>query len=255
MARITAVAIQKGGQGKTTTAAALGAGLALKGYSVLHVDLDAQGNLTYSMGGDATGLTGHNAMDMLQGASSAAEAVQHTALGDVIGSSPALAAADTVFMAVGKEYKLREALDAISGQYDYILLDTPPSLGILTINALTAANDILIPVQADMFSLQGVGQLWQTIGAVRRYCNPRLGIAGLLLTRFNGRAIISRELSDMLAQTAAQMGTKVFAARIRECTALKEAVACKKSIFAYAPRSNASMDYQAFIDEYLEGEG
>lgn len=255
MAKITAVAIQKGGQGKTVTAYALGAGLALRGQRVLYIDLDAQGNLSYTLGADATGLAGRSAYEVLQGAASAADTIQHTALGDIIASSPALAAADTTLTAVGKEYRLREALEAVGAAYDRIILDTPPSLGIATVNALTAADSLIIPAQADMYSLQGIGQLWQTIQTIRRYCNPRLSIDGILLTRFNGRAVISRDLSDMLAQTAAQMGTKVFKARIRECTAIKEAVAVKRDIYTYAPRSNASADYSAFIDELLEGEG
>lgn len=254
MARITAVAIQKGGQAKTTTAAALGAGLSLRGRRVLYIDLDAQGNLSYSLGADATGLTGASIMDVLQGTTSAAEAIQHTSLGDIISSSPALAGADTVLTAVGKEYRLKEALEGLAGAYDFIILDTPPSLGILTINALTAADDLLIPVQADMYSLQGLGQLWQTVQTIRKYCNPRLAIDGLLITRYNGRPVLSRALSDMLAQTAAQMGTKTYSSRIRECIALKEAVADKKDIYSYAPRSNAAADYSAFIAEFLEGE-
>ena len=255
MAKITAIAIQKGGQGKTVTAYALGAGLALRGQRVLFIDLDAQGNLSYTLGADATGLAGRSAYEVLQGATTAPEAVQHTPLGDIIASSPALAAADTTLTAVGKEYRLREALEALGGAYDRIILDTPPSLGIATVNALTAADSLIIPAQADMYSLQGIGQLWQTIQTIRRYCNPRLFIDGILLTRFNGRAVISRDLSDMLAQTAAQMETKVFKARIRECTAIKEAVAVKRDIYTYAQRSNASADYSAFIDELLEGEG
>ena len=255
MAKITAIAIQKGGQGKTVTAYALGAGLALRGQRVLFIDLDAQGNLSYTLGADATGLTGRSAFEVLQGATSATEAIQHTPLGDIIASSPALAAADTTLTAVGKEYRLREALEALGDAYDRIILDTPPSLGILTVNALTAADSLIIPAQADMYSLQGIGQLWQTIQTIRRYCNPRLAIEGVLLTRYNGRAVISRDLSDMLEQTAAQMGTKVFKARIRECTALKEAVAVKTDIYTYAPRSNAAADYSAFIGELLEGEG
>ena len=125
----------------------------------------------------------------------------------------------------------------------------------MTVNALTAADSLIIPAQADMYSLQGIGQLWRTIPTIRRYCNPHLAIEGVLLTRFNGRAVISRDLSDMLEQTAAQMGTKVFKTRIRECTALKEAVAVKTDIYTYAPRSNAAADYSAFIGELLEGDG
>lgn len=254
MAKTVAITIQKGGQGKTVTSFALGAGLILRGLRVLYVDLDAQGNLSYTLGADATGLSGYSIFEVLHGAVTAADAIQHTALGDIIASSPALAAADTSLTAVGKEYRLREGLEPLQPLYDYIIVDCPPSLGVLTVNALTAADTLVIPAQADAYSLQGIGQLWQTVKTIKRYCNPALSIDGILLTRFNGRAIISRDFSDMLSQTAEQMGTRVYDARIRECTAVKEAVAVKKDIYTYAPRSNAAADYSNFIEEFLPGE-
>ena len=247
---VIAVINQKGGVGKSTTAHAIGAGLTLKGYRVLYVDLDAQGNLSYTLRADTNGLT---AMELLQGRNTQA-AIQRTAQGDIIASSPSLAGADTIITAVGKEYRLREALEPLGGLYDYCIIDTPPALGILTINALTACNGAIIPAQADVYSLQGISQLHTTIETVKQYCNPALTIKGIVLTRYNSRAIISREVADMIEQTAGQLQTKLYKAKIRECTAIKEAQATQQDIYSYAPRSNATADYTALIAEILGGE-
>lgn len=252
--QIIAIANQKGGVAKTTTTLAIGAGLARKGYKVLFVDLDAQTNLSYVMEADATGLTGLTSLDVMEGRSSAADAIQHTRHGDIIAASPALAGADAALTQVGKEYRLKEALEVLSPLYDFILLDTPPALGILTVNALTACNGCIIPAQADIYSLQGISQLYNTLQTVKKYCNPSLNVLGILLTRFNARAIISREAAEMIAQAADQMGSRLYTARIRECTAIKEAQACREDIFTYAPHSNAAADYAALIDEILNVE-
>lgn len=247
---VIAVINQKGGVGKSTTVHAIGAGLALKGYRVLYIDLDAQGNLSYTLGANTGGLT---AMELLQGKSQQAT-IQRTAQGDIIASSPSLAGADTIITATGKEYRLREALEPLKKNYDYCIIDTPPALGILTINALTACTGAIIPAQADIYSLQGISQLHSTIETVKRYCNPALSIKGIVLTRYNPRAIISREVADMIEQTAGQLQTKLYNAKIRECTAIKEAQATQQSIYSYAPRSNATTDYTALIAEILGGE-
>lgn len=180
--------------------------------------------------------------------------MQHTAQGDTIASSPTLAGADTIITAVGKEYRLKEALATIQEQYDYIIIDTPPALGILTINALTACDGCIIPAQADIYSLQGINQLYGTIQTVMKYCNPSMVVMGILLTRYNARAIISREVAEMVEQTAEQLHTKLYQAKIRECTALKECQAMKQDIYSYAPKSNAAADYSAFIDEIISEE-
>lgn len=249
--KIYSIINQKGGVGKSTTALSIGSGLYLDGKRVLFIDLDAQGNLTYSINNDQSE---QNAMNVLMEPSSIKQEICHTELGDIIPSSPLLATADTNITQTGKEYRLKEAIALVKDDYDYVIIDTPPALSILTVNALTACDGVIIPAQSDIFSLQGIGQLNSTIQTVKKYCNPSLTIIGIILTRFNSRSIITREVAALINQTAEQLGTKVFSTKIRECSAIKEAQAVKQSIFTYAPKSNASADYKLIIDELLKGE-
>lgn len=249
MSRIIAVINQKGGVGKSSTALALAAGLRLKKRKVLSVDLDAQGNLSYTLDSDPKR---PSVYEVLNQAVAAAEAVQSGPQGDFLASSPALAGADTILTATGKEYRMREALAPIRDRYDYIVLDTPPALGILTINALTAADAAIVPAQADIYSLAGIGQLHQTIETVRQYCNPALTIMGIVLTRYNPRSVLSRDLTSLIQQTAEQLGTKVFKAPIREAVAVREAQAKRQSLFDYAPKSPVAGDYLALVREVLK---
>lgn len=240
---------RKGGVGKTASTHALGAGLARRGYKVLYIDLDSQCNLTYDLGANPAPLT---SMEVLSGTATAQEAIQSTQGGDIIPASPNLATAEAVIIGTGKEYRLKEALEPLQGIYDYIVIDTPTILGVLTINALTACNSAIIPVQPEVHSLQGIGLLYETLTAVKKYTNPALTIKGILITRYNGRAILSKDMRSNLEDIAKELGTKVFSTPIRECTAVKEAEASQKDIYSYAPRSNATKDYTALIDEILE---
>ena len=249
MAEIIAIANQKGGVGKSTTAHALGQGLLFNGYKVLFVDLDSQANLSYTMRADVEGLT---AYDLLHGTATAAEAIQHTEAGDIIAASSKLAGSDRGINGEGADLILKKALEPIASSYEFIIIDTPPALGILTINAFTAANRVIIPAQADIYSLQGIGQLYSTITAVQQHTNPALSIAGILITRYNGRAILSRDLSELLTDTAEKLQTKVYKTRIREAIAIKEAQARRTDIFSYAAKTNPAKDYNAFINELLK---
>lgn len=240
---------QKGGVGKSTTAAALGAGLVRGNARVLYIDLDPQGNLTYSLGADAAGLPGKTALDVLMKAATIEEAALNVDGAQLVPSTPALAGTDMTLTATGKEYRLKEALAALGDKYDYCIIDTPPALGILTVNALTAASGAVIPAQADIFSLQGIAQLYCTVDAVKQYTNPALEILGILLTRWNGRAIISRDIMELLEETAEKLHTRLFSTKIRECIAIKEAQAQRENIYDYAPKSNAAEDYFAFVEE------
>ena len=245
---VIAIVNRKGGVGKTATAQALGAGLIKKGCSVLYIDLDSQTNLTYGLGADAGGLS---SMDVLAGDATAQEAIQHTQQGGVIAGAEALAGADAAIDGTGKEYRLKEALEGL--QYDYCIIDTPAALGTLTVNALTAADSVIIPVQAEVYSLQGIGQLSKTIETVKKYCNRNLYIRGILITRYNGRAIISRDMQSNLEDAAAQLKTRLYSTPIRECVSIKEAQASQQDIYSYAPRSNAAKDYADFLEEFMKG--
>ena len=249
MSRVYAVINQKGGVGKSTTAATLAAGLSLKGYKTLSIDLDAQGNLTYTAGAKTNGAT---APGVLTGEVKAEDAIQHTPSGDIIAANKALAGADAFIADTGKEYRLKEALESLQAAYDYIIIDTPPALGILTINALTACNSVIIPAQADIYSLQGIEQLADTMKPVKKYCNPNLKIAGILLTRYNSRSVLSREVAELAEQLADKLGTKLFKTTIREAIAVKEAQISQQSLFDYAPKAKVTEDYRAFIEELLE---
>lgn len=247
--QVISVVNRKGGVGKTATAHALGAGLSLRGYKVLFVDLDSQCNLSFDLGAKTAPLT---ALEVLTGSAKAEEAIQHTPSGDIISGSPALAGADLTIDGTGKEYRLKEALESL--QYDYIIIDTPPALGVLTINALTASDRAIIPAQAEVYSLQGIGLLYEAIHAVQKYTNKSLIVEGVLITRYNGRAILSKDMKSNLEEIAQSLDTKVFTTPIRECISIKEAQAMQQDIFSYAPRSNASKDYTSLIDEILGSE-
>ncbi len=248
MEDIIAISNQKGGVGKSTTAGALGDGLQRSGYRVLYVDMDAQCNLTYCLGADIGGVS---VLEVLTGSVFTQDAIIHTEQGDLLKGSPALAGADLMLTEVGKEYRLKEALKPILGSYDYVVIDCPPALGILTVNALTACTKVIIPAQPDIVSLQGIGQLANTIQAVCKYCNRHLDVLGIVLTRFNYRSALARQMLDMYKDTAAGLGTKVFTTKIRECQALKEAQAMRQSIFDYAPKSNGAQDYMDLLKEVL----
>lgn len=246
---------QKGGVGKSTTAHAIGAGLRARKERVLYVDLDAQCNLSQTLGAVGEGAT---ILDLIgermpeEGRREIVQAaVQHLPVGDLLPATSTLAAADINITGVGKEHRLAEVLACFEEDYDYIVIDTPPALGILTVNALTAATGAVIPAQADTYSLQGIGQLYDTIEAVRAYTNPNLRVLGIVLTRYNNRAILNREVAESMDEAAQMMGTKLYKTSIRECIALREAQASQTDIFSYAPRSNASADYIALLREML----
>lgn len=250
-----AIVAQKGGVGKTTTAQAIGTGLSRYASArVLFVDTDAQGNLSRSLEADRSG-TVPSSLDVMTGRAATQDAIQITPQGHVIASTPALSGADRepALSKVGREYRLKKALEAVSEAYDYCIIDTPPALSIITVNALVAADKVVSPAQADIYSLDEMEPLSETIDTVRTYCNPSLKVDGILLTRFSNRAVISRELADLIEQATKSMNTRLYDTRIRECSAIKEAQALRQDIFSYAPRSNAAKDYKAVIEEITGG--
>lgn len=251
MKDIIAISNQKGGIGKSTTAQAIGAGLSLKGYRVLMVDLDSQCNLSIATGADSGELT---SFDILSKGKKvpAAHAVQMiTDKLDIIPASNALSTISDHLPKIGRFDQLKKALEPLADEYEYIVLDTPPALGDLTLNALMAATRVIIPAQADLFSLEAIKELGQTIDDIREY-NADLKVDGILLTRYQPRSILTQELTEVIGETAAALGTKVYNQPIREAIAIKEAQAVKEDIFSYAPKSNVAGDYGSFIDELLK---
>ncbi|MCQ2591719.1 MAG: AAA family ATPase [Treponema sp.] len=249
--KIITVTNQKGGAGKTTTVDAVLSALTLKGIKALAVDLDPQCNLTFSMNADSGK---DNILDVLTGESKVQDAIQHLKNGDLIAGTAHLAAAESILTQTGKEYRLKESLEEIKNQYDYILIDTPPALGILTINALTACTSVVIPAQADIYSIQGIQRLAETIKPVKQYTNPQIKIDGILLTRYNDRTVLSRTVAELAEQIAQGLNARLFKATIREATAIKEAQISQKSIFEYAKGSKVAEDYSAFVEELLSFE-
>lgn len=245
-----AILNQKGGVAKTTTAHAIAAGLHAKGRKVLMVDLDGQRSLSVITGAEAAA---PSAFDVLMKRTPTERAIKRCLCGDIIVADDTLTASDTLLKDTGREYRLREALQPIRSAYDYCIVDCPPSLGILTINALTAADSCIVPAQADYLSLQAIAQLHDTVRTVQTYTNNTLKVKGIVITRYNGRAILSRELVEMIEDKAKEIGTKVYSAKIRECIAVKEAQAVHQSIFDYAPKSNAAKDYAALVGEIERG--
>lgn len=244
------VANQKGGIGKTTTATTLAGILGKKGKTLL-IDADPQGNssATYQAEIENQG-TLYDVMvdsDMLP----LEDAIQHMPNGDIVASDPLLSKAEKILDGdVEGLYRLKDAIDELEG-YDYIVIDTAPSLNVILYNCLIAADEVIIPVTADAYSMQGLQQLCNTIKAVQRRQNSSLRIAGLLLTKFSGRSNLEKKVKEELEQQANELGTKVFQTAIRECVKTKEAQEAKKLLIDYAPKCTSMEDYQAFVKELI----
>lgn len=247
MSHIITVTNQKGGVGKTTTCSALVCGLHAKGYKVLGVDLDPQGNLGFSLGIDIeNGLTIY---DLLKEDVTADQVIRHTAYGDVIPSNILLSSAELEFSRAGREFILRNAIDPIKDDYDYIIIDTPPALNILTVNAYVTSQSLIIPMIPEVLSLLGISQLKDTIEVVRKYYNAGLQILGVLLTKYNKHLNLVKEVEELTAAIADQLQTSILNAKIRNNIAVAEAPAHGQSVLTYAPKSNAAQDYNDLIKE------
>jgi chromosome partitioning protein len=246
--KVVTIINQKGGVGKTTVTLFLGVGLSKMGKKVLFIDLDAQGNLSYTMNSPEN--QENTALEVLSGGS-ITKSIVHTKQGDLISSNPALSAMDKSLTEIGKEYLLREQIKKIKDQYDFILIDTPPSLGILTINALTASEGAIVPAQADIYSIQGIGQIYGTIKAINKYTNPDLKVYGILLNRYNPRLNISQNITHMIKETADSLDIKTFEAKIYECAAVRECEALQSNIFDYPKENKAKSHFELFLNEFL----
>ena len=250
MGEIVACANQKGGVGKTTTVVNLASYLASAGQRILVVDLDPQGNATSGLGIDRDGLEG-SAYDLLVGDGVAAELELASEVGGlrVIPSGRELAGAEVELVGLeGRERRLQRALRTGLDRFDYILLDCPPSLGLITVNALTAADSVLIPIQCEYYALEGLSQLMSTIDLIRDNLNPNLRVKGVLLTMFDSRTTLS---ADVSAEVRRHLDGQVFDAVVPRSVRLAEAPSYGKPIALYSPESRGAQAYQRLAEELL----
>ena len=261
MTKIIAIINQKGGVGKTTTTVNLGAALAEKGKKVLLFDMDAQSNMTTHLGvgvqeGDfqegIEDVEYPSSYDILKGSKTVAECVVHRSKNlDVVPSSLSLSAADLELGGVvGRELILKRALTNIQDNYDYIIIDCPPALGLLSLNALDAADSVIIPVQSEYLALHGVRQLLDTIEQVKSVFNPVLRVMGVLICLHDIRKKLARAVSDTIRT---YFGDLVFETVIKTNVALAEAPSDGKTIFEYAPRERGADDYRELANEIESG--
>ena len=254
MAHIYTLVNQKGGVGKTTTSINLAAYLALFGQRVLVVDLDPQANATSCLGVDKLQVAGGTYEALLGSAASQYILLNERLKFSLLPSSPSLAGAEVELVdELARETRLKKTLESLNDRYDYILIDCPPSLGLLTVNGIVAAQDgVIVPVQCEYLALEGLGQLTQTIQRVRAALFPNLKVRGVVLTMFDSRTNLS---TDVVAEVSKHFPDQVFKAIVPRSIRLAEAPSYGLPISAYAPSSVGAQAYEALARELLKGDG
>ncbi len=250
-AKILCVSNQKGGVGKTTTTNAIAMGLRHMGRRVLCIDFDPQGDLSFGLRADNRVEMQNSIYHALKGELLTVQTIQHTPFCDVIAANMLLSGIELEFTGKGREYLLRDCLKPVLHLYDNILIDSPPALGILTVNAFTTSDWVLMPVQPDIFSLQGLVQLSGTLEEVRRKSNPRVAAAGVLLTRFVARENASRVIRDAAKDITRQLGIPLLETTIRNSNALTIAQIHRADVMNFT-KNRAVNDYRALLDELIQ---
>jgi len=249
MANVIALANQKGGVAKTTTTLNLGVALREKGHRVLVVDLDPQGNLTMSQGMNPDAIE-RSMFDVLVHRIPISDVIRSVEV-DIAVASIDLAGAELALSAlIGRERALEKALVEVRDRYDFVLIDTPPSLGLLTINAFVAADSVIVPVQCEYLSLRGLVQLENTLAMVRENLNPRVRVRGIVPTMYDGRTLHAREAIDILEE---HFGDLVYQTRIRKTVRYAEAPVKGSSVLRYDPTGPAAQAYRDLAKEVLDG--
>lgn len=252
MARVIAITNQKGGVGKTTTAVSLATGLSKMGKRTLLIDTDSQCNSTdtYRAMIEDT----ETIYDLLFENYKAIDCIQKTEVGDIIACDPLMREAEQRFPNDNsRSFLLREKCDELGKYYDYIIIDTPPTMGVILSNVFTYANEIIIPVTCDRYGLAGIDLLSQTIISAKKYTNQNLEILGMVIIKYNERYNICKEIKDGLPKVAEILNTKVFQTMIRESVSCRESQSARKSIFEYAATSTTAQDYMSLCEEILKG--
>ena len=244
---ILTVAFGKGGSCKTTTVCALVNYARMKGKSVLCVDADPQANATFALQGNAAA---PGLYEVMTGQTQAAQAIQQTPQTHLIAAGLNMAQLEQkIADEKERDFILKKALQPLRNVYDLIVIDTQPDLNTILVNALSASDAVLLPMQANSFAIMGLYQMQATITQVRNRCNPALTIAGILLTKYKPRQTLATDLRESIVQQAEAMGTQVFDTYIREGVAVEQAQAMRQSLFDYAPNSNPAKDYAALFEE------
>ncbi|MFL2051578.1 ParA family protein [Leuconostoc mesenteroides] len=252
MAQIIVLANQKGGVGKTTTSINLGAALAQAGQRVLLVDIDAQGNATSGSGVDKS-LLEHDSYDVIVEQTPLHEVIVATDNYDLVPATIQLSGAEIeLAKQPQREYRLKTSLETVRDDYDFILIDNPPALGLMTVNAFTAADAILIPVQTEFYALEGLGQLLNTIELVRQQFNPDLDVAGILLTMYDGRTNLAKQVAQ---EVRSYFDDKVYDTIIPRSVRLSEAPSYGQAIIDFDPRSVGAQMYNNLAQEVLKQYG
>ncbi|MDR0919972.1 MAG: AAA family ATPase [Oscillospiraceae bacterium] len=248
-AKVISVITQKGGVGKTTTVNALASCYHRKKYRVLGIDMDSQGNLSFSAGADNE----NNATiyDVMKGSVKPSFAVQHRDMCDIIPANIVLSSIELEYTGANREYLLRNAVTQLRDLYDYIFIDAPPGLGMLTVNSLTASDYVIIPMLPDIFSLQGLALVHETIEHIKKNLNPRLQIAGIMINKFNARSRLGNEIIGTAEMISENLGIPIFDTKIRNSIALSEAQSLQYDCTKYSRYATGVKDYMSLCEELI----
>ncbi len=252
MARIIAVTNQKGGVGKTTTAVSLATGLQKIGFNTLLIDTDSQCNSTDTYRAKVEDTA--TLYDLLFEGEKAVDCIQETEVGSIIPCDPLMREAEQRFPNDNsRSFILREKCEGLENMFDYIIIDTPPTMGVILSNVFTYATEIIIPVTCDRYGLAGIELLSQTIASAKKYTNQNLKMLGMVLIKYAERVNLCREIKDGLPQVAEILNTKIFNTMIRESVSCRESQSARQSIYEYAPSSTTAKDYMSLCEELVRG--